>query len=87
MLVSSGLSLIDGGGLGGEPCSPSASWGAAGGFGGGGGGCTSGGGGGGYAGKTLIRIYSHSGFYFDDMMINEMNERKERTLLRVRMLG
>jgi len=51
MLVSSGLSLLEGRGLGGEPCSPAATWGASGGFGGGGGGCTSGGGGGGYVGE------------------------------------
>lgn len=53
MLVSAGLSLIDGGGLGGFPCEQSDPWGAAGGFGGGGGGCVAGGGGGGYVGKFL----------------------------------
>lgn len=51
MLVSAGLSVIDGGGLGGFPCEQSDRWGAAGGFGGGGGGCVAGGGGGGYVGQ------------------------------------
>jgi len=51
MLVSAGLSLVDGGGLGGFPCEQSDPWGTAGGFGGGGGGCIAGGGGGGYVGK------------------------------------
>lgn len=65
MLISAGLSLIDGGGLGGFPCEQSEPWGAAGGFGGGGGGCIAGGGGGGYVGKQIdhcnninIRMYA-----------------------------
>jgi hypothetical protein len=53
MLIAAGLSLGDGGGVGGKPCSSSESWGASGGFGGGGGGCQSGGGAGGYVGESL----------------------------------
>ncbi|CAL8099717.1 unnamed protein product [Orchesella dallaii] len=61
MLISAGLSHVDGGGLGGFPCEQSDPWGAAGGFGGGGGGCIAGGGGGGYVGGNAFNSLSANG--------------------------